>query len=254
MIVLEEIDTPGGRLCVTRRLFDGSTLLQSGRLMHSRVNVNGESMFLYIHLMRNFARLRNLKSVVVLGGGGGTLATMLHKDGCNIVQVDINPVMFRVAKAHFGLPNAVECIVADARDYMETCGRRFDAIFLDAFDEKGVIPRHLTTLEFFEIAARGLNPAGLIAANTLVSSSADTFSDRIAAAMSACRSNPVLFKDPDRLHDNVVVVGGEFPSGDLVLGDEPDDIHARLLRVRASRPRQACPTKDPADPELVGVA
>lgn len=244
MIILEDIASPAGRLRVTRRRFDNSILLQAGNLQHSRINENGESMFLYIHLMRNLARLRNLKSVAVLGSGGGTLATMLHDSGSKVVQVDIDPLMFRIAKEHFGLPNAVACIEADARDYMRKCRRRFDAIFLDAFDEKGRIPRHLTTAEFFEIAIHRLRPNGLIAVNTLVNSPTDSFPDRIAAALSATGVPSTLFRDPDRLFSNVVVVGGNIPSAVFALGDEPADIQERLLRVRASQPKPALPFSD----------
>jgi spermidine synthase len=43
--------------------------------------------------------------------------------------------------------------------------RRYDMIFLDAFDAHGRIPKHLTTKEFLHATQQLLNPGGVVVAN-----------------------------------------------------------------------------------------
>jgi spermidine synthase len=55
---------------------------------------------------------------LILGLGGGLLATFLHKKlpGCHIVGVEYDKSIVKVARGHFGLPtdDRIEIIVDDA--------------------------------------------------------------------------------------------------------------------------------------------
>jgi spermidine synthase len=70
--------------------------------------------------------------VLMIGCGGGSLATMLDRAGVHVTIVDINPSAFRIAHKYFGLPREVDCHVADGRNFLRADRHRYDAIVLDA--------------------------------------------------------------------------------------------------------------------------
>src|SRR5207244_415377 len=69
--------------------------------------------------------------VLLLGCGGGALATMLHRQGSHVTVVEVNPISFQVARIFFWMPNGIECVTADVRAFMCRQRRTFDAIGID---------------------------------------------------------------------------------------------------------------------------
>lgn len=55
------------------------------------------------------------KKVLVLGCGGGNLATRLSRLGKTLTIVDINPISFVLARRYFDLPEDLPGIVSDFR-------------------------------------------------------------------------------------------------------------------------------------------
>ena len=56
---------------------------------------NGISLADYIHAMYGFIRQSKAKHVLLIGCGGGTLATMLAKSGAAVTMLDIDPTSSR---------------------------------------------------------------------------------------------------------------------------------------------------------------
>lgn len=94
----------------------------------------GISLADYIHAMYGFLRQTRARNVLMIGCGGGTLATMLHRDDVNVTIVDIDPRAFEIARRHFHLPTDVTCHVADGADFIRRTRARYDSIVLDAYD------------------------------------------------------------------------------------------------------------------------
>src|ERR1700749_3248712 len=67
---------------------------------------NGVSLADYIHAMYGFLRQTRARDVLMIGCGGGTLATMLSRDGVTVTVVDIDARSFKLAKRFFNLPEA----------------------------------------------------------------------------------------------------------------------------------------------------
>jgi spermidine synthase len=111
---------------------------------------------------------RTPRRVLLLGLGGGALPRFLHAalPGLRQDAVEINPVVVRVCREHFGLPpgDAVAVHVADARAWLEAAPGPWDVILLDAYapDE---VPEHLATREFFALVRQRLAPGGVAVAN-----------------------------------------------------------------------------------------
>jgi protein-L-isoaspartate O-methyltransferase len=91
----------------------------------------------YIHAMYFFLRQVKAKDVLMIGCGGGTLATMLHTKGVTVAIVDIHKLSFDIARDYFHLPAEISCHVADGIAYLKKHRQRHDAIILDAFGEGG---------------------------------------------------------------------------------------------------------------------
>ena len=78
---------------------------------------------------------------------------------------EIDPKIVQVGRNYFdmNLPN-LNVIIGDGRWGLEQSPQKYDLICVDAY-RPPYIPPHLTTREFFQIAADHLNPNGALAIN-----------------------------------------------------------------------------------------
>jgi len=108
------------------------------------------------------------KRVLVVGLGGGTIPSFLHKHYplTRIDVVDIDPVVVEVAKQFFGFGEdaTLKAYVQDGRQFIEERPNAYDIIFLDAFGSEN-IPYHLATREFLEAVRRSITAQGIVLAN-----------------------------------------------------------------------------------------
>ncbi|MHB1037043.1 MAG: spermidine synthase [Pirellulales bacterium] len=108
------------------------------------------------------------KRVLIVGLGGGTIPSLLHKHypKMAIDVVDIDPDVVEVAKKYFGFREdaTMRVHVEDGRRFIERCKEPYDIIFLDAYGPDN-IPYDLATKEFLLAARRAVKPKGLVAAN-----------------------------------------------------------------------------------------
>jgi len=228
---------------------DGARLYVEGDVVQSHALPGGESLVPYVRAMRDLLRLAGARRVALLGGAGGTLATMLARHGAACVVVDVNPAAFAVGRAYFWLPPAVECVAADAGAWLAAGGADaapfdaplFDAIVLDAYGPDGRVPAHLAGADFFRLARRRLAPGGLVVANAYAEDAEDRLPDGMAAAMAAAGLPAVILDGGEGEEgNNILVVGGRFFAGWLPL---PRDDRAgaawydaeRFRRCRAPR-------------------
>jgi predicted membrane-bound spermidine synthase len=107
------------------------------------------------------------KDILVLGAGGFTLS---HREPTNrYVYVDIDPAIRALAEERFlHEPIRGEFIVDDARRFVATTDRRFDAVVVDVYSDHHSIPSHLVTREFWRDARRVLAPGGVLLANLIL--------------------------------------------------------------------------------------
>ena len=112
--------------------------------------------------------------ILIVGLGGGTIPTFLHKHypKTQIDVVDIDPDVVDVAKRFFGFREdaTLRAYVNDGRRFVEESRRPYDVIFLDAYGPDN-IPYHLATREFLEAVRRKLTPRGVAVANVWSSNS-----------------------------------------------------------------------------------
>jgi predicted membrane-bound spermidine synthase len=113
------------------------------------------------------------REILVLGAGGFTLS---HREPINrYTYVDIDPAIREIAEKHFlREPARGEFIADDARRFVATTERRFDAVVVDVYSSHTSIPSHLVTQEFWEGARRVLNPDGVLLANLILDGRLET--------------------------------------------------------------------------------
>jgi len=114
------------------------------------------------------------KRSLVVGLGGGTIPSFLHKHypRTTIDVVDIDPDVVDVAKRFFGFRenDLVHAYVQDGRQFIERHRGRYDIVFLDAFSSDA-IPYHLATREFLQAVRGSLTRDGIAVANVWSSTS-----------------------------------------------------------------------------------
>jgi spermidine synthase len=139
------------------------------------------------------------RRMLMVGLGGGTLTTLVHRALPEMIidAVEIDPVVVAAARAQFGLREDARyrVHVADAAAWM-TAARgeeTYDYILLDAYAGEE-IPAALGTPAFFRAVARRLAPGGVVAINVAEMEAEGLAVTRAFAGVLApfdCRRTPV---------------------------------------------------------------
>lgn len=170
---------------------------------------NGISLADYIHAMYGFIRQSKARHVLLIGCGGGTLATMLRRARVKVTMVDNDPTSFAIARTYFALSDAIDCHVADGVRFLKDKATRYDAIVLDAYSGGG-IPKPFLKPAFFALARSRLKRGGILLVNITAKNDADRLPDRIARTMQTAFGDTVKLHDADGYFDrNVVAVAGD---------------------------------------------
>jgi spermidine synthase len=116
-----------------------------------------------------FAFATKPRGMLVVGLGGGTIPSFLHRrlPDLAIDVVELDPVVVEVAKSHFGFSEdaTLRAHVGDGRRFVETSAAgKYDLILLDAFGSEEV-PYSLVTREFLRSVRRALAPRGVVVGN-----------------------------------------------------------------------------------------
>lgn len=133
---LARYDGPFGKVRIFERLSDGARAFATAGSLQTLIDTTGTSLFGYVHALKLL--LKGRKTILMLGGGGGSLATMLARKGHDVTVVDIDPMAETIARQYFDLDPRVKWLVADGLTYPSLCRSRFDAIIVDACTANGI--------------------------------------------------------------------------------------------------------------------
>lgn len=238
MIVLEDINTNFGHITITKSKKNGTCTYYQDECFHSEATADGISTCAYVHVMYSIIRQSESRHVLMIGCAGWTLATMLHRLGCEVTVVDINPLSFALARKYFKMPDEIDCILEDG--YSHLCGSRtcYDVIVMDAFSSDGTIPEKFTTEDFFVAVKKLLMPLGIVVMNVMVAHDMDLRADRIALNMEAAKVHASLFDWPGRANRNTIVAGGPLGKTQVSSHRKPQFVKDDVRGITRRRPRK----------------
>jgi spermidine synthase len=108
------------------------------------------------------------RDALFVGLGAGAMPRWFHryypKVGVDVVEID--PEIFKVAKEyfHFKETENMKVHISDGRRFIKRAGKRYDMIFLDAY-QTDYIPFHMTTVEFLREVRKALRENGVVVSN-----------------------------------------------------------------------------------------
>jgi spermidine synthase len=204
---MEEIESDFGIINILKNRSTGALIYDVDGSSQSVADGQGTSMASYIHAFFGLLTQAKARNILLIGCGGGTLATMLARARRNVTMVDINPASFTLAKRYFGLPDSVVCHIEDGKSFLRKDTATYDAIVLDAFLGDH-IPLHLSSLRFFELVRDHLTARGAVFANVVVKNDFDDKADRVAHAMTKVWSNVRVLDSERVLGRNAIAMAG----------------------------------------------
>ncbi len=207
MIPIQEIETEYGTIHVSRVRATGALTYDVGGRRQAAADGNGTSLAYYIHAIFGLLTQMKARDILMIGGAGCTLGTMLARAQRKATIADVNPAAFAVARQHFSLPETVACHVADGEAFLREQARTYDAVVLDAFhgDE---IPAHLLSPQFFALVRERLSPGGALFANILVKHDFDDSADRAARDMKGVWADVRMLDTMGQCDRNAIVMAG----------------------------------------------
>jgi spermidine synthase len=177
MRILARFDGPNGRISVVEEVGTGIRHYEEAGVSQSCVLAGGEAGVDYIRLMAEL--LVGTGNTLLLGCGGGALASMLHRRGAKVTVVDINPISFQLARTFFWMPSAITCITADMRPFIRAETRSFQAIGIDVGGPRFSYDDVLDSASIAHVRRR-LRPGGRVAINVSCEAPDDPVAARVA--------------------------------------------------------------------------
>jgi spermidine synthase len=191
-----------GEIAIWESERTGDRLYREGDIFQSQSSAAGESRLPYVKMMEAF--LGDAKNVLLLGCGGGNLATMLARSGKSVTVVDHNPLSFELAKRYFGMPKEIFCIAEDFKEYLAAETRNFDGIAIDVGGPGFCYEEQFDPATCHSITTR-LSPGGRAILNMLVATDFDAAPDLISSDLSEGQMNAWIFDQPGLLNRNVLL-------------------------------------------------
>lgn len=226
-----------GRIDIVEKKADGTRLYVEEGFLQSQATCQGDTPFQYIRLMLGI--LHQANNVLLLGCGGGTLATQLIRAGKSVHIVDRNPLSFQIAQRYFGMPENIPHTTADFISFLRETSDTYDAIAIDVSGPGFAINRTFDNVSCDLIRSR-LATAGRIAMNTTAESDIDPWPDRIAARLAGNSHTSWLFDHPGEGEHNVIIAcrpettfrSANRLAHDVMNGERPWTCRKARLRFR----------------------
>ncbi|WP_091741358.1 hypothetical protein [Phenylobacterium immobile] len=160
MICLHRITTPRGEVTVS---LDRATSVVSYRkagVVQSQVDGKGRNLSPFVDKAVKILKQETVRRVLVLGHGGGTASSLLHKRGLDVVSVDCDPCAEGLARLFFRAPPNLSVVVDDAANYVaRATPASFDAVLVDFQDAAATPAPYLTELFWKEVVTLLRPPA-----------------------------------------------------------------------------------------------
>jgi spermidine synthase len=197
----------GGEIAVVQDNRSGRLSYWQASDHHSVADGFGVSLAPYVHALFGLLHQKHPRRVLIIGCGGGSLATMLSREGTSVTLLDVDPRAFAIARRYFHMPASVECHLADGARFLRRNLDRYDAIVVDAFVE-GRIPSHFLTPSFHRLAKARLRRGGTVLINMVIRGDDDPLFAALAKAFAPVWRYTRLLDVKSFSNRNVIAVAG----------------------------------------------
>lgn len=150
------------------------------------------------------------RSIAILGNAAGTTARAYGHffPDARVNGVELDGTLSDIGRRYFDLGGpGLHLHTADARPFLRTTDRRWDAIMVDAYRQP-YIPFYLTTVEFFRLVRERLEPGGVVMVNVGHPERSDRLEKVLSATMGAVFAH--VLRDPSE-RVNTVLVASDAP-------------------------------------------
>ncbi len=163
-------------------------VLENGKLVLNTAHVNYSFGSLHDIFYKTFKKInisdREIKNVLILGFGGGSIASLLtetfSKD-CTITGIEADEVVIELAKKYFNIDKFKKLTIhnTDAYDFVLKCTGMFDLITVDIFIDDET-PQKFSDKQFLFAISSLLSSSGIICYNRMVPfSKSEILEDRL---------------------------------------------------------------------------
>jgi spermidine synthase len=142
--------------------------------MQGGISTENPDRLIFEYYQMSFISLAFMKSmpkdVLFVGLGAGAMPRWFHRyhPKVNVDVVEIDPEIFKVAKDYFYFKEteSLKVHISDGRRFIKRAKKRYDMIFLDAY-QTDYIPFHMTTVEFLREVRKVLKDNGVVVSNVV---------------------------------------------------------------------------------------
>jgi spermidine synthase len=173
--------------------------------------------------------------LAILGNAGGTTARAYGHflPATRIDAVELDGRLTRIARRYFDLraPH-LRLITADARPFLRSTHRRYDAIFIDAYRQP-YVPFYLATREFFALVRSRLDEHGALVVNVGHPDGSTTLERALGRTIRA--EFPAVWRDPVSATNTLVIAGRSASPVRLASGANRLPVSLRPLGASVAR-------------------
>lgn len=228
-----------GHIRILERRTDGARLYCIDSSVQTMIQADGVSMFGYVHAAKLLVGPAH--RVLIVGGAGGSLATMLARAGRDVTVLDVDPAAEALARGYFGLDARVRWITGDLSSFYDAHHEVFDAVCVDACDAGGVVGG-FDDPDILVMLMRLACPDGSLVLNLVHEDGAPPWGGSLAAEIAARGFSATLFRSEEGWEGNELLhIRARGPTDRLRLADvqrRPPEARTYLMSLRAHSPRK----------------
>lgn len=222
-----------GPIRVLERKSDGARLYCINGSVQTLMLPEGVSAFGYVHAAKLL--VANAQDVLMVGGGGGSLATMQARRGHRITVLDIDPAAEPIAREYFALDESVHWVTADPIWFIESHQGGFDAIIIDACDSEGLVSPFNRPHIIANILTKAC-PQGSLIVNVVCEDGAPSWGGWMAAKLASLGLSVCLYCSEEGWEGNKILhVRADGPTDQMVVTDlerRPPEVRTYLISLR----------------------
>lgn len=222
-----------GPIRVLERKSDGARLYCINGSVQTLMLPDGVSAFGYVHAAKLLAA--SAHDVLMIGGGGGSLATMLARRGARVTVLDVDPAAEAIARDYFALHEGVHWLTTDPIAFIDNYSGAFDAVIVDACDCEGLVSPFNKPQIIASILTKAC-PKGSLIVNIVGEDGAPLWGGWMAAQLASHGLSVCLYRSEEGWEGNEILhVRAEGPTDQLALTDleqRPPEARTYLMSLR----------------------